>query len=214
VGSGQLTRAELERGQADSGYRLKLAKSKVEIPEVKTKKGPKYTPLSRRQDRPTAIAWLIRNHPELRDSEIIRLVGTTKPTIQAIRERTHWNSPNIQPQDPVTLGLCGQIELDEVVRKAGARVERETGEKIGTLRPTADTLAEAARAEAEAERAEERRQPRAADVFAPRQSPPAEQPAAADAEEAQIDADSVFARLSSLKKPAPDGDENGDQSGG
>lgn len=212
VGSGQLTRSELERGQADPGYRLQIAQSKVEIPEVKTKKGPKYTPLSRRQDRPAAIAWLIRNHPELRDSEIIKLVGTTKPTIQAIRDRSHWNSANIQPQDPVTLGLCGQIELDEVVRKAGARVERETGEKIGTLRPTADTIGESAVAEVEESRAVSGRAPRAADVFATRTEAPGTPRTGAQSEEDAVDANSVFAKLAELKKDVETEDE--DQSGG
>ncbi len=206
VGSGQLTRAELEAGQADPGYQLKIAQSKVEIPEVKTKKGPKYTPLSRRQDRPAAIAWLVRNHPELRNSEIIKLVGTTKPTIQAIRDRTHWNSSNIQPQDPVTLGLCCQIELDAVVRKARTRIEKETGEKIGTLMPTADTIAPARIAEAPAEEGEGERVPQAADVFAPRQDEPAPEPAATEDEESPIDADSVFAKLAVLTKSGEEAD--------
>src|SRR5262249_49664034 len=78
----------------------------------KRKKGPRYTPVSRRQDRPNAILWLIRNHPELKDAQIMRLVGTTKSTIQAIRDRTHWNASNLTPMDPVTLGLCSQIDLD------------------------------------------------------------------------------------------------------
>jgi len=109
VTSGQLSRDEIERGQADSAYRLKLSEPKVAIPEVKTKRGPRYTPVSRRQDRPDAIWWLLRNHPELTDSQIMKLVGTTKPTIQAIRDRSHWNSTNIKPVDPVTLGLCRQL---------------------------------------------------------------------------------------------------------
>jgi hypothetical protein len=91
---------------------LRLSEPKVEVPEVKTKRGPRYTPVSRRQDRPNAILWLLKNHPELKDSQIMRLVGTTKPTITAIRERAHWNSPNLQAQDPVTLGLCSQTDLD------------------------------------------------------------------------------------------------------
>ena len=201
VGSGQLTRSELEAGQADPNHQLKIAQSKVEIPEVKTKKGPKYTPLSRRQDRPAAIAWLVRNHPELRDSEIIKLVGTTKPTIQAIRDRTHWNSSNIQPQDPVTLGLCGQIELDAVVRKAGARVEKETGEKIGTLRPTADTIEPNELPQPAQEGSAEETIPEAADIFAEREEQPESKPEEAGSEEAPIDADSVFAKLAVLTKP-------------
>ena len=124
ISTGQLTREEIERGEEDHDYHLRIAEAKVDIPEVKTKKGPRYTPVSRRQDRPNAVLWLLRNHPELKDSQIMRLVGTTKPTIAAIRERTHWNSPNLQPQDPVTLGLCSQIDLDNEVRKAARRVEK------------------------------------------------------------------------------------------
>ena len=103
--------------------------------------------MSRRQDRPNAVLWLLRSHPELKDSQIMRLVGTTKPTIAAIRERTHWNSPNLQPQDPVTLGLCSQIDLDNEVKKAARRVERERKEqgkppleKAGTLLPASQTI--------------------------------------------------------------------------
>jgi hypothetical protein len=96
--------------------------SKVRLPEPKRHRGPRYTPLSRRQDRPNAILWLVRNHPELKDAQIMRLAGTTKNTIAAIRERTHWNSANLQPMDPVTLGLCTQIDLDfEVQRSAKDR---------------------------------------------------------------------------------------------
>jgi hypothetical protein len=178
ITSGQVTREEIERGQADPSYRLKLAEPKVEIPEVKTRKGPRYTPLSRRQDRPNAILWLLRNHAELKDSQVIRLVGTTKPTIQAIRERTHWNSPNLQPQDPVTLGLCSQIDLDAEVQKAAHRLEREgkaaraEGRAPETLLPTAETIAE------------------------PEPEPEPEKP------EKKLDAASVFAKLKGLKEPA------------
>jgi len=125
ISSGQLTREEIARAQDDPAYRMKLAKSTVQIPELKTKRRPKYTPVSRRHDRPNAIYWLLRNHPELRDSQIMRLVGTTKPTIQTIRDRTHWNMPNLQPQDPVTLGLCKQMDLDAEVQKAAKRQETE-----------------------------------------------------------------------------------------
>jgi uncharacterized protein len=146
ISTGQLTREEIARGEEDHAYRLKLAASKIDIPEVKSKKGPRYTPVSRRQDRPNAVLWLMRNHPELKDSQIMRLVGTTKPTIGAIRDRTHWNSPNLQPQDPVTLGLCSQIDLDNEVKKAARRLERErkeqgrAPEKAGTLLPASQTI--------------------------------------------------------------------------
>ncbi|MGH1349802.1 MAG: DUF1013 domain-containing protein [Methyloligellaceae bacterium] len=125
ISSGQLSRDEIKRGQDSSRYRLKLSKSKVSMPEAKTKRKPKYTPVSRRQDRPNAILWLTKYHPELKDSQIIRLVGTTKPTIQSIRERTHWNSANLQPADPVTLGLCTQIDLDKEVQKSAHRVDAD-----------------------------------------------------------------------------------------
>jgi hypothetical protein len=146
ISSGQLTREEIARAEADPEHRLVLAEGKIDIPEVKTKPGPRYTPVSRRQDRPNAVLWLLRNHPELKDSQIMRLVGTTKPTITAIRERTHWNSPNLTPQDPVALGLCSQVDLDTEVGKAAQRLERERAEqrkkleKAGTLLPTAETI--------------------------------------------------------------------------
>jgi hypothetical protein len=146
IASGQLSREEIKRGEEDADYRLRLAESKVEIPPVKTKRGPRYTPVSRRQDRPNAVMWLLRNHPELKDSQIIRLVGTTKPTIAAIRERTHWNAQNLTPQDPVTLGLCSQIDLDAEVAKAAKRAPPAapagaTAEpSAGTLLPTSETV--------------------------------------------------------------------------
>jgi hypothetical protein len=145
ISSGQLTREEIKRAEEDHSHRLQLADTKVDIPEVKTKPGPRYTPVSRRQDRPNAVLWLLRNHPELKDSQIMRLVGTTKPTIASIRDRTHWNSPNLVQQDPVTLGLCSQTDLDNEVRKAARRIETERKEqgkpleKGGTLLPTTET---------------------------------------------------------------------------
>jgi len=152
ISSGQLTREEIEKGQKNSNYRLTLAKSKVLIPEVKTKRVPKYTPVSRRHDRPNAILWLLRYHPELKDSQLMRLVGTTKPTIESIRDRSHWNSANLQPQDPVALGLCSQVDLDAEVRRAARRMERERAESgvegeeltpAGTLLPAEETAGEA-----------------------------------------------------------------------
>lgn len=149
ISSGQLSREEIAKAQEDSGYQLKISDSKVEIPEIKRKRSPRYTPVSRRQDRPNAILWLIKRHPELRDSQIMRLVGTTKPTIEAIRERTHWNSSNLQPMDPVTLGLCSQIDLDNAVKRAARRLEREEknnpkpadeAEQTATLLPTEETI--------------------------------------------------------------------------
>lgn len=142
ITSGQLTREEIARAQEDRSYRLKLSKSKVSIPEMKAKRAPKYTPVSRRQDRPNAILWLLRHHPELRDAQIMRLVGTTKTTIESIRERTHWNAANLQPQDPVALGLCSQIDLDYEVQKAARRSEEEKEEAPApsgvTLQPVSE----------------------------------------------------------------------------
>ncbi len=147
VTGGQISRDEIERGEKDTAYRLEMAKPKHEIPEPKkTRKGPRYTPLSRRQERPDAIAWLLRNHPELTDGQVGKLVGTTKPTIQSIRDRTHWNMPNINPVDPVTLGLCSQMELDAAVQKAADKREREAkkaakaARDTGTLAPAAETI--------------------------------------------------------------------------
>src|SRR5688572_3642235 len=116
--TGQLTRDEIDKAVKDPEHRLQLQGSNVRLPDPKRKKGPRYTPVSRRQDRPNAILWLIRNHPELKDSQIMRLVGTTKSTIQGIRERTHWNAAALTPLDPVTLGLCSQIDLDFEVQRA------------------------------------------------------------------------------------------------
>jgi hypothetical protein len=113
--SGELTQDEIERGQNDPGYKLQM--HRTPDPAVRTK-GPRYTPVSKRQDKPDGVAWLIRNHGDLSDGQIGKLIGTTRSTIQAIRERSHWNIANIQPKDPVTLGLTTQRELDAAVAKA------------------------------------------------------------------------------------------------
>jgi hypothetical protein len=140
VSTGQLTREEIEKAEADPAIHLHVADPKVRLPEAKKKKGPRYTPVSRRQDRPNAILWLVRNHPELKDAQIMRLVGTTKSTIQGIRERTHWNAAQLQPLDPVTLGLCPQIDLDFEVQRAAK--EKPIAEPRGaTLLPAAVTTA-------------------------------------------------------------------------
>ncbi|GAA0265617.1 hypothetical protein GCM10009127_01120 [Alteraurantiacibacter aestuarii] len=118
VHSGELTHAEIEKGQADPEYRLKMQKAPVDVSRTK---GPRYTPVSKRQDKPDGIAWIIRNHPEISDAQIGKLIGTTRNTINAIRERSHWNIQNIQPKDPVTLGLCSQRELDAAVAKAAKK---------------------------------------------------------------------------------------------
>ena len=138
--TGQLSREEIEKAVADPNHRLKLLDPKVRLPEAKKKKGPRYTPVSRRQDRPNAILWLVRNHPELKDSQVMRLVGTTKSTIQAIRERTHWNASNLQPMDPVTLGLCSQIDLDFEVQRASKEKPAPADNSV-TLLPASVTTA-------------------------------------------------------------------------
>jgi uncharacterized protein len=122
VHAGELTLAEIEKGQADPEYSLKMQRAPVAVSRTK---GPRYTPVSKRQDKPDGIAWLIRNHPEVTDAQISRLIGTTRNTISAIRERSHWNIQNIQPKDPVTLGLCSQRELDAIVAKAAKKAGTE-----------------------------------------------------------------------------------------
>jgi len=120
IAGGELTQEELDRCLADSSARLELAKPKNPLPKAR-KQGARYTPVSKRQDRPDAISWLVKNHPELSDAQISKLIGTTKPTINAIRERTHWNMTNIKPQNPVALGLCAAPELEKVVALARAK---------------------------------------------------------------------------------------------
>ena len=175
IATHQLTREEIEKGQADEDYRLKLSRPKTIVAE-KTRKGPRYTPVSKRQNRPDAIAWMVRNHPEVPDSQIAKLLGTTKTTIQSVRDRTHWNSQNIQPQDPVGLGLCTQTDLDAVVRKAAAKAAKlkpAVGPEGPALQPADDT---------------------------PTPAPAPEQTPQEKSEE--IDLDKVFANLSGSEKAA------------
>ncbi|MEM9670564.1 MAG: cell cycle transcriptional regulator TrcR [Pseudomonadota bacterium] len=144
IAGGELMREEITKAEEDADYRMTVAPSKIaHIPQPK-RKGARYTPVARRQDKPDAIAWFIRNHPEVTDAQIGKLIGTTKSTITNVREKTHWNSQNIKPVDPVTLGLCSQIELDEViVKSAEKRRKLEASKAIDTegpgLTPTADT---------------------------------------------------------------------------
>jgi hypothetical protein len=144
IANGQLSREELDRAEKDATYRMKAQKSRHAEYLKPQKKGPKYTPVSRRQDRPDAIAWFLRNHPEVADSQVARILGTTKATIDSVRNRTHWNSANIKPVDPVTLGLVQQLELDDVVRKAADKRARDDARKGikpegPTLRPASET---------------------------------------------------------------------------
>ena len=152
VHSGELTHGEIDRGQAAPEYRLKMQRAPVDVSRTK---GPRYTPVSKRQDKPDGIAWIIRNHPEISDAQIGKLIGTTRNTINAIRERSHWNIANIQPKDPVTLGLCSQRELDAAVAKAAKRAPAVEAEDIddGTpidRRDDREKLIEQLRAEREA----------------------------------------------------------------
>ncbi|MFC3071442.1 DUF1013 domain-containing protein [Phenylobacterium soli] len=144
IANGQLSREELDQAEKNASYRMKAQKSRHAELLKPVKKGPRYTPVSRRQDRPDAIAWFLRNHPEVADSQIARLLGTTKATIDSVRNRSHWNAANIKPVDPVTLGLVAQLELDEVVRKAADKKAKEDAKRgiTGdgpTLRPASET---------------------------------------------------------------------------
>jgi len=137
--TGQLTREEIEKGERDPEYRLRLEESKVVLPPAAKRKGPRYTPVSRRHERPSAILWLVRNHPELKDAQIMRLVGTTKTTIASVRDRTHWNASTLTPMDPVTLGLCSQIELDFEVQRAAKEKPIPAIYGGATLLPASET---------------------------------------------------------------------------
>ncbi len=168
--TGQLSRDEIAKGEADPNHKLKLSEPKVRVPESK-RRGPRYTPLSKRQERPNAILWLVKNHPELKDAQVSRLVGTTKSTIEQIRNRTHWNMAGLVPQDPVTLGLCSQIDLDLEVQRASR------GQPAAA--PAGDTLLPASFTESLDVSSRDR-----------------------DSED-ELDADAVFAKLSSLKSTQP-----------
>ena len=144
IANGQLAREELEKAGRDPAYRMVAQKSRhAELLKPAKKGGGRYTPVSRRQDRPDAIAWFLRNHPEVSDAQIAGLLGTTKATIDSIRNRTHWNAANLKPVDPVTLGLIGQLDLDDVVRRAADKKAKDDA-KAGvvedgpTLRPASE----------------------------------------------------------------------------
>jgi hypothetical protein len=192
VTGGQLTREEIAKAEKDPEYRLKILESKVNVSVQKATAGPRYTPVSRRGDRPDAIAWLIRYHPELPDSAIMKLVGTTKSTIASVRERSHWNAANIKPVDPVSLGICSQLDLDFAVQKAARKAGKpmETAAPARTLIPASEVEGTAAHLAAAAAATAAANEP----TFAP--SDPASRPS-----EEQYDADSVFAKLKTLKRP-------------
>ncbi len=203
ISAGQLTREELKRCEADQEADLQIAPPQHEVPVLERRRGPRYTPVSRRRDRPDAIAWLVRNHEELTDSQIGRLVGTTKPTITAVRERTHWNAASIRPVDPVTLGLCSQGDLDKAVQKAAGR----KGAAKSPTDPT-EPAAPAATLEPFAESGQKSETPPKTEksleeIFA--QTPSAEprqgrKQRRADHAEAESESESAFAKLAELRK--------------
>ena len=146
IANGQLTREELDRAAADPKYRMKAQQGRHAELLKTTKKAPRYTPVSRRGDRPDAIAWFIKHHPEVTDAQISKFLGTTKTTIDTVRDGAHWNKANIKPVDPVTLGLGTQLELDALVKKAAekkARDDKKKGVKPEgeTLKPASETTA-------------------------------------------------------------------------
>ena len=144
IAAGQLTHEQIEQAEKDPEMRLKMAPAKYKMPHIKAKKTPRYTPVSKRQDKPDAIYWLLRNHPELTDADLMKLIGTTKATIAKIRDRGHWNSQNIKAVDPVTLGLCTQIELDFIVARAANRKPRPARKTAEGLKSVAETTADVA----------------------------------------------------------------------
>ena len=153
ISNAEVAREEIDRCGADSSGRLVMLEPEIDLQQRRT--GPKYTPLSKRQNRPDAIAWLIKFHPELTDVQVCKMVGTTKPTVVSVRDRSHWNSPNLQPLDPVSLGMCSQTELDEAVQAAAQRIqrkadrERRAAAKSAREKEAAALAAEAARAPVE-----------------------------------------------------------------
>ncbi|MBN9306076.1 MAG: cytoplasmic protein [Devosia sp. 67-54] len=191
IQNGQLTREEIEKAEADPDYRMKVSDPKVRVAQAK-RKGPRYTPISRRNERPNAIRWLLRNHPELKDAQIMRLVGTTKSTIDSVRENTHWNSANIQPMDPVTLGLCSQIDLDLEVKRAAVRSGAGTPDEVeqGTMLLTAEEALATAGGRTGA-----------TDL-------PGSDANRRPEQDEEIDAESVFAKLKSLKSDTADEDRD------
>lgn len=124
VAGGQLTIEEIKRCEENSNAKLKLVRSELPQPVSRTK-GPRYTPVSKRADKPDGIVYLIKTHPELLDAQVARLIGTTKDTIAKVRDRSHWNAANIKPRSPVLLGLCKQSDLDAALQRASRRVARE-----------------------------------------------------------------------------------------
>jgi len=163
VANGQLAAEEVARGEQDPKVKLKASKSDIPVPRARSK-GARYTPVSKRQDRPDAIMWLVKHHPELNDAQIARLIGTTKSTIASVRDRTHWNAANIKPQNPVTLGLCTEADLEKFVviaqrrktnaEKAEVRRQRREAREAAAAAAPADATSPEAEAAASAEQAD------------------------------------------------------------
>ena len=191
VTGGQLTREEIIKGEKDPNHKLAIVVSKVEIRVKRSTAGPRYTPVSRRGDRPDAIMWLLRYHPELAESAIMKLVGTTKHTIASVRDRDHWNAPNIKPVDPVTLGLCSQLELDLAVQKAASKGGKKITADAAAPRnliPAAEVVGTTAHLSAQAE----------TDQMRAKLAEHSE-PAPMREQDKKYDADSVFAKLKNVK---------------
>ena len=204
IAAGQLTRLEIEDCQKDKNARLKAIQKRDDLPEVARRVGKKYTPLSKRQDRPDSIFWLVRNHPELLDSQIGKLVGTTKSTIQSIRDRTHWNSANLTPVDPVSVGLCTQVDLDKAVQKPLKELKKEKAEEAKKYESEGITAPESVTNEQKQEiNIEEKIEVTTNDAeitseenFEENTVPEEKK----DQDEKEYTSDSVFAKLNELKK--------------
>lgn len=190
VTGGQLTREEIAKSEANPDHKVAILESKVDVKVKTSTAGPRYTPVSRRGDRPDAIQWLLRFHPELPDAAIMKLVGTTKHTINSVRDRSHWNIQTIKPVDPVSLGICTQIALDLAVQKAASKSGKKgmgDGEALRTLIPASEVEGTAAYAKAQEEIAAQA----AADETVSE--------AATRRDSQDFDADSVFAKLKGIK---------------
>ena len=191
IANKQLTAEEIKKAEDSPIYKMQLMYNAAADGEEK-RRGPRYTPLSKRQDRPASILWLVKFHPELSDGQISKLVGTTKPTIQAMRDRTHWNIANIQPIDPVALGLCKQLELDAAVQKAAKKAAKDgvaiSDEERSKLVSTEQSLSMDAEPKIPSSIS-------GLENFTFGDDAPAEKK-----EEPELDADSVFAKLKDIKE--------------
>ena len=202
IAAGQLTRSEIEGCQEDPDSRLKVIEKNKDLPKAERRVGKKYTPLSKRQDRPDAIFWLVRNHPELLDAQISRLIGTTKNTIQSIRDRTHWNSAYLNPVDPVSSGLCAQIDLDKEVENAAKRIENRKKKEeqelqdsttINEIQEPQESLTDKNESTSDVKVEENEDKVEENNIFGNEENKKVK-------EEKEYDSDSVFAKLQELKE--------------